>query len=74
MKTFSMREIRNRRIVSGTFQVKDAKMATSVYLIIRSGTKAYQKTSEGVMSADKEGIIRQNIAKGQEEEKKEPKL
>ena len=43
-------------------------MATSVYLIIRSGTKAYQKMSEGVMSADKEGIIRQNIAKGQEEE------
>ena len=73
MKIFSMRETRNRRTVNGAFQAKGAKMATSVYLIVRSGTKDYQKIKEGVMSVDKEGIIRQDIAQGQEEEKKGPK-
>jgi hypothetical protein len=73
MKTFFMKETKNRRIVNGTFQVKDAKMATNAYSIIQSGTRNLQKTQEGVMFVDKEGIIRRDIAKGQEEEMKGPK-
>ena len=70
MKTSFMKETRNRRIVNGMYQVKGAKMATSACSVIQSGTMGSQKTKEGVLFVDKEGITLRCIAQGQEEEMK----
>ena len=70
MKTSFMKETSNRRIVNGMCQVKGARMATSVYSVIQSGTMGSQRTKEGVLFVDKEGITLRCIAQGQEEEMK----
>ena len=69
-KTFFMKVKKRRKIVSGTRQDKDAKMATNACSTIQSGTKAYHRIEEDVMFADRGEIIDHNIVKGQEEDKK----
>ena len=69
-KTFSMKMKKSRKMVNGTRQDKDVKMATNVCSTIQSGTKAYHRIKEDVMSADKEEITDHCIVKGQEEDKK----